>query len=130
MARLTTVNDIRINFTQEPDGEDEILLNFQVSNAANEPVSGRFPLKVWFTASAATLAETGTTYSGNVTAEEGTIVKVVTAKKNLECVTDANGLLQIKIVDTGNTEDFAAVQAFGLDPRAFVSPAFTAWGEA
>ena len=128
MARLTEVNDIAIKFTQEPDGENEILLNIQVVNTSREPLSGRFPLKVWFTANLTTLAETGTTYSGDVTAEEGSIIKVVTAKKNLECVTDANGLLQLKIVDTAETEDYAVIQAFGINPRVVISPAFVDWG--
>jgi hypothetical protein len=130
MARLTTVNDVSIKFTQAPDGEDEILLSFQVVDAANAPVSGRFPLDVWFTESLTTLAETGTTYSGAVTAAAGTIVNVVTAKKNLRCVTNADGLLTIKIVDTATTEDYAVVQDFGLNSRLFVSPAFDAWGVA
>jgi hypothetical protein len=130
MARLTAVNDLDVKFTQAPDGENEILLSFQMVDSRGAPVSGRFPLHVWFTASTSTLAETGTTYSGAVTAEDGTIVRVATAKKNLECVTNADGLLTLKIVDTADTEDFAAVQAYGLNPRVFVSPAFTAYGEA
>jgi hypothetical protein len=128
MARLLTVNDIGVKFSQAPDGTNEILLSFQVVDAANAPLSGRFPLDVWFTANLTTLAETGTTYSGAVTATAGTIVNVVTAKKNLRCVTNADGLLTIKIVDTGDTADYAVVQDFGLNSRLFVSPAFTDWG--
>ena len=130
MARLTTVNDVSVKFTQAPDGEDEILLNFQMVDSRGAPVSGQFAMEVWFTANLTTLAETGTTYSGAVTAEEGTLVKTVTAKKNFFAVTNAEGLLQIKIVDTGNTEDYAVVTRYGINPRVFVSPAFTAWGEA
>lgn len=128
MARVTTVNDYGIRFEQEPDGLNEILLTFQVVDSRNEPAAGRFPLKLWFTANLTTLAETGTTYSGDVTAEVGGIIKTVTAKKNFECVTNANGVLQIKIIDTGDTEDYAVVQGFFINPRLFVSPAFTEWG--
>lgn len=129
MARVTQVNDIAVRFSQAAGAANTTLQTIQVTRKDGTPLAGRFPLDVWFTANLATLAETGTTYSGAVTATVGTIVNVVTAKKNLRCMTDANGRLTISIVDTENTEDFAVVQAYGLDPRVAISPAFTAWGE-
>jgi hypothetical protein len=130
MARLLTVNDIGVRFTQAPGAEDVILLSFQVVDAANAPVSGRFPLHVWFTSNATTLVETASTYSGAVTATAGTLVKEITAKKNYDAVTNADGLLTISITASATPADFAVVQDFGLNSRLFVSPAFAAWGEA
>ena len=130
MARLTTVNDIGIRFTQAAGDENQIILSFQVVDAANAPVSGRFPLHVWFTSNATTLIETASTYSGAVAATAGTLVKEITAKKNYDAVTNADGLLTISITATAEPADFAVVQDFGLNPRLFVSPAFAAWGEA
>jgi hypothetical protein len=128
MARLTTVNDVSVKFTQAPDGNNEILLSFQVVDSRGAPASGRHLVMLWFTDSLSTLAETSATYSGAVTATAGTIVKTITAKKQFECVTNADGLLRIKIVDTGKTEDYAVTHVHGLDSRVAVSPAFTAWG--
>lgn len=129
MARLTTVNDIEIRFSQAAGAANVTLQTFQVSRRDGSPVPGRFPLKVWFTANLTTLAQTGTTYSGNVVATAGTIIDVLTAKKSLIAVTDADGKLTISITDSGETEDYAVVQDFGLSPVVSVSPAFTVWGE-
>jgi hypothetical protein len=131
MARLTTVNDIAIKFTQTASiTEDQIILDFQVVDSRGAPASGRFPLKVWFTSNATTLIETASTYSGAVAATQGTLVKEVTAKKNYDAVTNADGLLRITIIASATPADFAVVHAYDLNPRVFVSPAFTAYGEA
>ena len=60
-------------------------------------------IDVWITDTAATMVLTSTTASGALTAVDGEIQVVDTAKKHIRAVTPASGIINLSLVDSGNT---------------------------
>ncbi len=60
-------------------------------------------LEVWITDSISALTLTGTAASGALTAVDGGILSVHTAKKHITCVTPITGIINLSLVDSANT---------------------------
>lgn len=82
---------------------DEMDITITCKNAAGETIAAVHQLEVWITDSATAYTLTGTSASGALTAVDGGILSVLTAKKHIICVTPATGIINLSLVDSANT---------------------------
>ena len=82
---------------------DEMDITITVKDAAGETIAAQRLLEVWITDSDTTFAETSTSASGALTAVDGSIVIVHTAKKHIICLTPSTGIINLSLVDSANT---------------------------
>ena len=84
---------------------DEMDITITVADAAGATIADSHYLTVWITDDADALTITGTAASGALTAVDGGILSVLTAKKHVTCVTPATGIINLSLVDSANTAD-------------------------
>ena len=84
---------------------DEMDITITVADAAGATIADSHYLTVWITDDADALTLTGTSASGALTAVDGGILSVLTAKKHVTCVTPATGIINLSLVDSSNTAD-------------------------
>jgi len=82
---------------------DEMDITITVADAAGATIPAVHRLEVWITDDPSTLALTGTAASGALTAVDGSILKELTAKKHVICLTPATGIINLSLVDSANT---------------------------
>ena len=82
---------------------DEMDITITVQDAAGATIADSHYLTVWITDDADALTLTGTAASGALTAVDGAILSVLTAKKHVTCVTPATGIINLSLVDSANT---------------------------
>lgn len=82
---------------------DEMDITITVKDASGTTIADSHYLTVWITDDADTLALTGTGASGALTAIDGAVLSVLTAKKHITCVTPATGIINLSLVDSANT---------------------------
>lgn len=82
---------------------DEMDITITVKDAAGETIAAVHQLEVWITDSDTAYTLTGTSASGALTAVDGGILSVLTAKKHIICVTPATGVINLSLVDSSNT---------------------------
>ena len=82
---------------------DEMDITITVADAAGTTIADSHYLTVWITDNADTLTLTGTAASGALTAIDGAVLSVLTAKKHITCVTPATGVINLSLVDSSNT---------------------------
>jgi hypothetical protein len=82
---------------------DEMDITITVADAAGTTIADSHRLEVWITDDADALTLTGTSASGALTAVDGGILSVLTAKKHIICVTPATGIINLSLVDSANT---------------------------
>tara|TARA_Y100000310_G_scaffold55920_1_gene51265 strand:- start:13603 stop:14313 length:711 start_codon:yes stop_codon:yes gene_type:complete len=82
---------------------DEMDITITVADAAGATIADSHHLEVWITDDADALTLTGTSASGALTAVDGGILSVLTAKKHITCVTPATGIINLSLVDSANT---------------------------
>lgn len=85
------------------EATDEMDITITCKNAAGETIEQVHQLEVWITDSATAYTLTGTSASGALTAVDGGILSVLTAKKHIICVTPATGIINLSLVDSANT---------------------------
>jgi hypothetical protein len=78
-------------------------ITITVADAAGTTIADSHRLEVWITDDADALTLTGTAASGALTAVDGGILSVLTAKKHVICVTPATGIINLSLVDSANT---------------------------
>lgn len=84
---------------------DEMDITITVKDAGGNTIAGLHNLEVWITDDATALSLTATAASGALTAVDGAILSVLTAKKHVTCVTPATGIINLSLVDSVNTAD-------------------------
>lgn len=84
-------------------------------DAAGATVTGVQRVEVYISESATGIGLTADSASGALTAATGTILSVLTAKKHVIALTDANGVLVLDLEDSAEPADqyFVAVRPFG-----------------
>lgn len=82
---------------------DEMDITITVQDANGATLAAVHNLEVWITDDADALTLTGTSASGALTAVDGGILSVLTAKKHIICVTPATGIINLSLVDSANT---------------------------
>ena len=82
---------------------DEMDITITVQDAAGNTIADTHNLEVWITDDADALTLTATAASGALTAVDGGILSVLTAKKHIICVTPATGIINLSLVDSANT---------------------------
>lgn len=82
---------------------DEMDITISVKDAAGSVLAKPHILEVWITDSSANLTITGTSASGALTAVDGAVLQVITAKKHITCLTPATGIINLSLVDSANT---------------------------
>ena len=82
---------------------DEMDITITVADAAGSTIADTHNLEVWITDDADALTLTGTSASGALTAIDGGVLSVLTAKKHITCVTPATGIINLSLVDSANT---------------------------
>jgi len=82
---------------------DEMDITLTVKDAAGNTIAAVHQLEVWITDSATAYTLTATSASGALTAVDGGILSVLTAKKHIICVTPATGIINLSLVDSANT---------------------------
>jgi hypothetical protein len=90
---------------------DEMDITITVQDAAGSTIADTHRLEVWITDDADALTITGTSASGALTAVDGGILSVLTAKKHIICVTPATGIINLSLVDSANTAGEVVVVA-------------------
>jgi len=83
---------------------DEMDIIITVKDAAGDVIASPHILEVWITDTAGTLAITSTSASGALTAVDGSVLEAITAKKHVEVLTPATGIINLSLVDSANTE--------------------------
>lgn len=82
---------------------DEMDITITVADASGTTLADTHNLEVWITDDADALTLTGTAASGALTAIDGGVLSVLTAKKHITCVTPATGVINLSLVDSANT---------------------------
>jgi hypothetical protein len=82
---------------------DEMDITITVKDADGNTLAGLHNLEVWITDDAAALTLTATSASGALTAVDGGILSVLTAKKHVTCITPSTGIINLSLVDSANT---------------------------
>lgn len=103
MAVLSGRIDSAVAVLTAGGSSDEMDITISVKDAAGSVIAGTHNLEVWITDDAATLTITGTGASGNLTAIDGGILSVLTAKKHIICVTPATGIINLSLFDNAKT---------------------------
>ena len=83
---------------------DEMDITITVTDAAGTTNADAHNLEVWISDSETTKTITGTAASGALTAVDGGILSVLTAKKHVICVTPVTGIINLSLVDSANTQ--------------------------
>ena len=81
---------------------DEMDITISCKNAAGVVIAQVHRLEVWITDSATAFTITGITASGALTAIDGGVLTVLTAKKHIICVTPATGIINLSLVASAN----------------------------
>lgn len=110
LARGDASPDVRVTLAPSATANGmDIYIQAIASNG--EALAGVHQLELWMSESSLGLGLTADTYSGALTAVKGSVLTAYTAKKHISAVTDANGLLQLLLVDTAKPADqFVAVR--------------------
>ena len=82
---------------------DEMDITITVKDHNGNVLADTHNLEVWITDDVDTLTLTGTSASGALTAVDGAVLSVLTAKKHITCVTPATGIINLSLVDSSNT---------------------------
>ncbi len=82
---------------------DEMDITVSCKNANGEIIAEVQQIEVWITDSGTAFTLTGTSASGALTAVDGGILSVLTAKKHIICVTPVTGVINLSLVDSANT---------------------------
>lgn len=93
-----------------------------LDNAGNT-ATGVHAFEFYFSESSTGQGLTADTYSGNLTANTGTILTAITAKKHVLGVTATTGIAVLQIVDTNEPADQYAVVKSPTGSRAIISAA-------
>jgi hypothetical protein len=88
---------------------DEMDITIAVRDGAGNVIPGVHHLDVWITDDLAALSLTATAASGALTAIDGSILHTKTAKKHVEVLTPASGIINLSLVDSANTAGEAIV---------------------
>jgi len=91
-----------IGFTVDAEVSDKIEVDVQVQNANAVTNSNQFLVRCWLS-DTATGAETATTPANDLTVEVGTLLEEVTADEHMLVLTNAAGLITLKVDHTGGT---------------------------
>lgn len=83
---------------------NEMDITISVKDVAGNVIADSHNLEVWITRDADTLILTDTSASGNLTAIDGGVLSVLTAKKHIICVTPATGIINLSLIDSSKTE--------------------------
>ena len=78
-------------------------ITITVADAAGATIADAHHLEVWISDSETTKVLTSTTASGALTAVDGGVLSVLTAKKHITCVTPVTGIINLSLVDSANT---------------------------
>lgn len=82
---------------------DEMDITITVKDAAGSTIADAHHLEVWISDSETTKTLTATAASGALTAIDGAVLSVLTAKKHITCVTPVTGVINLSLVDSANT---------------------------
>lgn len=82
---------------------DEMDITISCKNADGDVIAAVQQIEVWITDSATAYTITGTSASGALTAIDGGVLSVLTAKKHIICVTPDTGIINLSLVDSANT---------------------------
>ena len=82
---------------------DEMDITITVKDAAGSTIAQPHILDVWITDSDTNFTLTGTSASGALTAVDGAVLIENTAKKHIQVITPATGIINLSLVDSANT---------------------------
>ena len=105
---------------------DGIEATLTVVDAAGATIDAVHSVEVWISDAADGIALTSTSASGALTAVVGTIRTATTAKKHIQALTAATGILTLLLVDSANTADERFVCKHPLTSKIVVGAATVA----
>ena len=108
----------KIGFTIAPNGANTSKVSIQVQDNGGQPVAGAFELDIVLAKADGTI--TNLTPSTGLSVVTGTSFQTYVAGKALYVQTNANGLAEVNILDTGKQGFFVMVQA-GAQPFPSIS---------